>query len=393
MIYLLVLVLVLVPCIKYDFLAKEGGEGIWYQICLWALILLAAFRYRTGGDTLIYHDIFEYYPTISELSDFDFSTAEYNPMWYVYNSIFKSLGDSFFLFQLCQAIFVNIVIFRFLYRYCSHFFLALVVYYLGYYFYFNMEIQREILCICIFLLSYPLLEQKRYLPYYLLSILAISFHVSALVLLFVPLLTVLKKDRFYLCLILCVCMSLILYKFNLVDLVLSSFFGKNFSIVRQYFSFDTPNIIGATITLLIGMPFLILFYVRKRCEIENDSLMGALLNAVVLIYCMGAFIPGPTRLANYFMLFGVVFVINTVVDNIDKIRSSQITTLLVVGALFIYSFNLSYFYLKNKEDDLAGTHVYDRYLPYVSVFNPHNVDKRERLLMNERYEKEYSFQR
>ena len=180
MIYLAVFLILLFPCFKYDVFVKKGGEGIWYQVCLWTLICLAAFRYRTGGDSLIYQDIFEYYPTIPELSDFDFADAEYNPMWYVYNSIFKSLGNSFFLFQLCQAIFVNVTIFRFLFRYCSRFFLAVLVYYVGYYFYYNMEIQREIICICIFLISYPLLEENRYFPYYLLTLLAISFHVSAL---------------------------------------------------------------------------------------------------------------------------------------------------------------------------------------------------------------------
>jgi len=387
-VYLIVFGILLFPCIRYDICAKKGGETIWYQVCLWALILVAAFRYRTGGDTLNYCDLFKEYPKISELKRFDFASAEFNPMWYILNSLFKSFGNSFVLFQTVEAIFVNVVIFRFLRRYCNYFFVAVLVYYFGYYFYYNMEILREIICICLFLMSYPLLEQKRYLPYFMVMLFALLFHVSAIAMLIAPVFLVLKRERLVFCLICCVGIIGLLLKFDLINLVLTSFFGSEVSLVRQYLSIEQPNLTGAIVTFLNAVPFLMLFYLREKLEIHTDNRMGAMLNFVILIHCLGMFVRGPVRLANYFMLFGMVFMINTLMENWQKIRSSQITTMFVMGTLFIYFFNLSFFYMKSKNSEVRGTHVYDRYIPYVSVFNPHTVDKREKLVINEHYRKD-----
>lgn len=387
-IYLTVFMILLFPCIRYDICAKKGGEGIWYQITLWTLILLAAFRYRTGGDTLNYYDLFKDYPLISELGRFDFLGADYNPMWYVLNAFFRSFGNSFFLFQLAEAIFVNVVIFRFFYRYCHYFFMAVLVYYFGYYFYFNMEILREIICICLFLIAYPFLEEKRYLPYFMVMILALFFHTSAIAMLVAPIFMTLKRDRLGFSILACLSISAILFTFDIVGILLSSVFGTEVNLVRQYLAIEQPNLTGAILTFLIAVPFLMIFYLREKLDIHSDNKFGALLNFVVIIHSVAMFMRGPARLANYYMLIGVVFIINTLMDNWPKIRSSQYTTLLVMGTMFFYFFNLTFFYTKSKNTEVRGTHVYDRYIPYVSVFNPHVVDKREKLVINEHYRKD-----
>ncbi len=387
-IYLAVFLILLFPCIRYDICAKKGGEGIWYQVTLWSLILLAAFRFRTGGDTLNYYDIFKDYPLVSELGRFDFLGADYNPMWYVLNSLFRSFGNSFFLFQLAEAIFVNVVIFRFFYRYCHYFFVAVLVYYFGYYFYFNMEILREIICICLFLIAYPYLEEKRYLPYFAMMVLALFFHTSAIAMLVAPIFMSFKRDRLIFCILTCLAIAAILSTFDIVGIILSSVFGTEVNLVRQYLAIEQPNLTGAILTFLIAVPFLMIFYLRERLDIHSDNQFGALLNFVVIIHAVSMFMRGPARLANYFMLIGMVFIINTLMDNWQKIRSSQYTTLFVMGTLFVYFFNLTFFYTKSKNSEVRDTHVYDRYIPYVSVFNPHVVEKREKLVINEHYRKD-----
>lgn len=387
-IYSVVFVLLLIPLVRYDLCGKKGGEDIWYVVLLVTLTLLAALRYRTGGDTIIYMDLFEDYPSISELSRFDFLSAEYNPMWYIYNSIFKSAGNSFLLFQFVQAIFVNCTVFWFLHKYCNWFFIAVTVYFFGYYFYYNMEIQREILCVCLFLISYPWLERNEYFKYYVVTIFAISIHISSVVLLIMPLLKLLEMERFWLGLIVGCLICILMLKLNLIDKVLESFLGEGSIVVKRYFSLDSPNIIGAIITILTAVPFLILFHARKRMNIESDLMIGSLLNLMIVIQCVGTALQGVARFSNYLMIPGMVFILNSVFDNVDKIRKSQINKILIFSVLFIYLFNLSYYYVKNKDEDVKGVHVYDRYIPYVSYLNPHKVELRERLMINERYERE-----
>lgn len=392
-VYASLFLLILIPLIRYDICGKKGYEDIWYYVLLSALTAVAAFRYRTGGDTIIYMNFFDEYPTISELRFFDFTTAEFNPMWYIYNSVFKTLGNSFLLFQIVQAIFVNSVIFWYLRKYCHYFFISVLVYYLGYYFYYNMEIQREILCICLFLLVYPALIEKKYVRYYATVIFAITIHISAVLLLFMPLFIKLKNERIWLSLGTGLITVVFLLKFNVVDIVLSSILGDGSNIAKRYLMLEAPNAVGMIVTFMTCIPFLLFSYARKRMNIVYNNEMGALLNMVVLIQCVGMCMQGPARFSNYLMLIGLVFIVNTTFDNIDKIRQSQISKMVVLCGWFIYIFNLSYFYLKNKNEDVQGIHVYDRYIPYVSVFNPHLVEKRERLMINERYERSFPLHR
>ena len=151
MIYLLVFILLLVPVVKYDLMAKTGGERGWFCFNLVVLILLAGLRYRVGGDTLMYMSIYDDLPSLADLKYFDFAEADFNPLWYIYAAVCKSIGEDFVIMQIVQAIFVNIVFFFFFKKYSPrYFFSAILLFYIGYYCYFNMEIMREILCVCIY---------------------------------------------------------------------------------------------------------------------------------------------------------------------------------------------------------------------------------------------------
>ena len=141
MIYILVFILLLIPVIRYDLMAKTGGEEKWYYLNLVVLILLAGLRYRVGGDTLMYMSMYDDMPAMDELRYFDFEEALYNPCWYVYVSVFRSMSDDFLLFQFVQAVIVNVVFFRFFKKYSpQYYFSAILLYYIGYYCYFNFII-------------------------------------------------------------------------------------------------------------------------------------------------------------------------------------------------------------------------------------------------------------
>ena len=83
MIYLFVFILLLIPVVKYDLMAKTGGERGWFCFNLVVLILLAGLRYRVGGDTLMYMSIYDDLPSLADLKYFDFAEADFNPLWYI----------------------------------------------------------------------------------------------------------------------------------------------------------------------------------------------------------------------------------------------------------------------------------------------------------------------
>ena len=113
MIYLLVFILLLIPVVRYDWMAKTGGENVWYYLNLIVLILLVGLRYRVGGDTLVYMSMYNEWPAMDELKYFDFEEAIYNPLWYIYTSVAKSISDEFWVLQIIQAVIVNSIFFHF----------------------------------------------------------------------------------------------------------------------------------------------------------------------------------------------------------------------------------------------------------------------------------------
>ena len=214
MIYVVVFILLLIPVVKYDLMAKSGGENKWYYLNLIVLILLAGLRYRVGGDTLMYMSVYNEWPSIDELKYFDFETALYNPLWYIYTSLPRSISDEFWVFQMIQAVIVNSVFVWFFKKYSpQYYFSAILLYYVGYYCYFNMEIMREILCICVLMLITPCLLNKRWIPYFIGCVVAVYIHFSAIIMFFLPLLFLLfRKPSWKLLLLIlgCVIVFLIL---------------------------------------------------------------------------------------------------------------------------------------------------------------------------------------
>lgn len=388
MIYLITFLLFSIPVIRFDLMRLEGGRRVW-MIAEWlVLVLIAGLRYRVGGDTLIYMNMFETMPSLGELRDFDFEEAKYNPLWYIYGAIFKSCGDSFTLMQISNALIVNTIFLRFFKRYCPLcFFSAVLVYFFGYYCYFNMEIIREAFCVAILLEAFHFLEKKRLIPYYLLCGLALCMHMSASIMFIVPLVLLVRRDHWWMVLLIVVGMVILLKVIDLVSILLfMTFEGETARTIRSYMLHETPNAIGATIQFFIASPFILLIFLRNKYGYRNNDLMGALMLFIIGIQVSAMFIPYVNRFSNYFVVFGIVFLLNTFYEHFWDIRSHWGGRVIVATTLFFYTFNLSYYYLKNKNDELKGSHVYNRYIPYYSVFEHKNDQTREMLLQNERAE-------
>lgn len=386
MIYLITFLLLLVPVFRFDLMKLKGGERVWMMVEWLMLVLIAGLRYRVGGDTLIYMKMFETMPSLSELQDFDFEGAKYNPLWYIYCAIFKSCGDSFTLMQISNAIIVNTIFFRFFKRYCPLcFFSAVFVYFWGYYCYFNMEILREVLCIAILLEAYPFLEKRRLVPFYLLCCLALCMHMSAAVMFIMPLVLLVRRDRWWMAIIIVVGMVILLKVVDLVSILLfMTFEGSTAETIRRYMQMQEPNMIGAAVNFLIAVPFILLMFMRNKYGYRNNDLMGAMLLFLVGIQTSAMFLPVVYRFSNYFVIFGIVYLLNTFYENYWDIHAHLYAKSMIIATFCIYSFNLTHYYMKSKDEDLPGARMYYIFVPYHSVFEHKSDARRELLLQNMR---------
>ena len=110
MIYLAVTIFLLLLLYQYDIKGSQKNRDRWYHVALIVLVVLAGLRYRLGIDTPMYID--EYYyniPDISHIKLEDFSIGNY-PLWTLLNSLGRTIGVKYFVIQLIEAAFVNILI-------------------------------------------------------------------------------------------------------------------------------------------------------------------------------------------------------------------------------------------------------------------------------------------
>lgn len=387
MIYFVVLLLMLIPVVRFDLMQIKKGQQVWYYTNLIVLILLAGLRFRVGGDTILYMVLFESYPDLSELAYFDFEEAVYNPLWYILNSFSKTISDSFTVFQLFHATFVNVVFFSFFKRYTRYYFTAILIYYCCYYLYFNLEILREILCICILMLAYPYLEKGKWVRYYLCCVIALFIHYSAGLLLFFPLVfKIIKKENFWLTL--CSC-GVLFVTFCFVDVVsiLLSFVlrgeGQLAILAEKYFEAEI-SLGGLLYQCLLCFPVMVLLYVHTKNRIEENNGFGLLLMVSCLIYVFSMFVNGFWRLSNYFVPFFIVYMVNTIYHMYDFRKERQVSTLCLWAAMCVFSFTSFYYYYKDASEFLPGARFYHIFYPYHSVLDPEIDEFREKYLENYR---------
>lgn len=389
MIYFVVFLFLLTPVIKYDLFAKTGGENKWYYFNLVVLIVLAGIRYRVGGDTLMYMMMYDSWPDLSELKYFNFETALYNPLWYIYTSIIKTISDEFWVFQLVQAIIVNSIFFQFFRKYSpQYYFSAILLFYIGYYCYFNMEILREVICICILLLMTSWLQERKLLWYYAGCFVAINIHYSAMIMLVFPLLPFLfKKNSWKVQVLIIVAALLLLNVINVVSILVSLFSltAQMGTLVEKYLNIQT-SFAGMLMQVILYLPLLGMIYLRERNEINYKDNFSPIVMGAVFAYAMSMGFAGFARLVNYFIPYIIVFTVHTtyyIIINI-KFRTRQVSYLLLTFSIVLLMFNYTYYYVRDMSDVLPNTRFYSIFYPYHTVLSPELDEQREQFIENYR---------
>lgn len=387
MIYFLIFVLLLIPVVKYDWMAKTSGERVWYYLCLVVLILLSGLRYRVGGDTMTYMALFEEIPSLSEYKNFDFFEAAYQPLWYLLNMFSKSINESFTCFQLIHAAILNVSFFHFFRKYCpNYYFTAILLYFLTYFCYFNMEVLRESLCISLLLWAVPSLLQKKWLTYYSFCIVGVFVHYSSMIMFVIPLLFwLLKKPNVRLQLIILVSVFVIVSLVNVVDVILKLLpISQQFvELLNRYI--ETQRTIGGIISqLLYYIPVFGLIYLHGLNEKEIKFPLLPIILGFVIINTMAMNLGAFERLVNYFKPFVLIYLVHIAYSIISskRIIEYQKTYCILFVVLVVFCFNSVRYYTKDMSDYYPNSKFYNIYTPYHSVFNPIVDERRERMREN-----------
>src|ERR1035437_3600069 len=222
-------------------------------------ILLSTINYGKGKNKI------KDFPKLSDLHTFDFKEAQYDPLWYIFNALIKSIYDNFIFFQLIHAIIINTIIFWFIRKYSKFKYISILFYYIFYYLYFNMEILRESLAVCVFLLSVPYLLQKKWLIYFSISIVAFLFHSSALIAFFIPFMSRKLKFQYYILIFSLLTMFIFIKPYELFSMF--TFSGRVDNRILLYTNLNV-TIYGILMQLILIIPVMVLQRIRKINKLE-----------------------------------------------------------------------------------------------------------------------------
>lgn len=373
MIYFLPLFLMIIGFKVYDRpYTQKNGTTLWFFVFI-LLVLIIGLRYKVGGDTYNYMTYFAWSPELVCWEPFDASGFE--PGFSLLTSTIKTFTDNLYVYQTIIAFLQTCMLMVFIRRNTPYKFLALILLYISMYLYFSTEVIRETLAIGGFLLAYPLLERKKYVGYYLVSILLLTLHSSAVLCLFLPLIRNLRLNRKFIIYV----FLFIVLGFGMATVMqrLGSFFI--FQKLLRYFEYSNVGYAWSGFRFIyfsiLPLWFLYLSKNRLRLNVKYENiiclqiLMGIGLWFVPIVF---------QRLINYTIVFYLV----SLADVIGAcLRDFQYRQKISVNAYKSRSQLVSIlFFLTILAHSSYYIHLnfYERYLPYHSVFDPIDVPEREK---------------
>lgn len=328
-------------------------------------VLLFGLRYRVGIDTLNYINTFAEIPDIDRLTLKYFKESTTAPLFIILMSVCKTLTGDFTVFQMTHTIILNTTLFTFLRRYSINPFWGFFVFFLTLGPYFNTEILKESLAICMFLLGYKYMVRHDWKRYYVFALLGIGFHYGATILLIMPLFQYLHFNKKFL--IACVVFYLALPV--IVTFTLGNISNQDLSErASQYIDMVgagtlNMNYVYMALIRFDLVPLIVLFFGHK----DSDKTMQKFETMICALILMGlgciSYQVMFQRFCNYFYLFLIVYFANIVST---RLKSSPLLCIFLTVLVFV---PIIYIYIHGD--------MIIRWYPYYSVINPQTEIMRE----------------
>ena len=371
MIYFFIIFFLTFLVYQYDVLKKKEGIQFFWFASFAIIVLLAGLRYKVGGDTFAYLNNYDQYPAFSDFSSFDFESAPYEYLWYVFCATCKLFSDSYFFMQFIHALLINSIYFYFIYKYVNYKFLGILLYFVFGFLYFNTEIMRESITVGVFLLSLDSFYEKKWIKYYLFIFLAFLFHSSALLLVIFPFFYKIKLNKFFIISILIVLLVANVLWQLFTDYIeyfvaISSVGNKvNSYLDNDDYLYNINGMIRSLFTyFLIPFIFAVFAFRNSKNEYKESPFVWLyIVFGVFTIFNQVIF----SRFQNYVFFPFIVFLTNLCYEvsenRLDKQLLVKDLKVFVLFVLLLFGRYYSFFKLDLYDD----SYVYQRYFPYYSI--------------------------
>lgn len=297
-IYLLPLFVLFVGLVFYS------TSEIYYNICIFYLMIFLCFGYMCGSDWRSYEMVYDELNTDS----LPLYLMIMEPGYIIITYCFKMLGFDFWIYTILLKCILFLVSINIVNRYCNrdsrYFVLLFYVTWFAYYLYIDAPFRNSIAA-CIFLLSLPLLLKRKLILYLLVTLVAFSVHVTAIFM--IPLYFCYNiKFSLSKCIWIYVIVTILFLNQHFLLSIISSLFSWHPIIARKLVSYSEITVKTFTLGYVYHLFFLTLFlcsksYIESKLPngrlVFNFSFFNFLLFRIGLTFLM----------ANRFMLYISIF--------------------------------------------------------------------------------------
>ncbi|RKE89007.1 EpsG family protein [Epilithonimonas arachidiradicis] len=380
--YSFLLFILIFGVFHFDYRGKTILKNLYYYFIFIYCILLTGLRYRVGGDTLAYEDYFPFYPDLRTYFSFlngDNEYFGYQPLYLLFVAFCKSLNPDYYFYQIIHSIIYNSFFFWFIKKYSKYRFTTILISYIFLlYFYFGFEIQREIFAICCFLVAYKYFMENKWLPYFLICIVAFGFHISAIFLFILPLFKLIKFSTRFLIISIIISIPLLFSKIFFIDFIkvilVTDFMQKK----GEAYSEMEFSILGILffyfVRVIVFIPFLFYYSKNKLRDKNFDWMFVGLLWMSILSQVMVGF----DRVSNYIYLPFIIFVTHVIYNKKEWVNTF-FGKKAIISSLYLFIFSIIGVKLLVANID-NKYYYYSVYFPYESVLDKKETKARERFI-------------
>ena len=380
MIYLFVVFLLLGLIYYYDYKDFHNNRDFWYKVVLAIFILLAGLRYRLGIDTPRYiYDYFHETPFIYDLTLDELDIGNY-PLWNILNSLLYTIGVKFYVVQLIESAFVNILIFKYIQKHSSCIFTCVFFFFIWMYPSYCMEAMKAGFSMVLTMYAHDYMLERKWVKGGSLFLVAFLFHMSVIIIAAFSIFTFLKLDfkggiillfafisgRF----LLSAYGDLIeIFSFN--EQIMTK--AENYGDSDEFFALEGMNVYYYIVHFLtILMPSVFAFYVVKTnknldlLKLEPYLFLGLFfitISANIIIFF---------RIYYFYIIYIILFISQALIDLLKGNRNSlipQIKLCAIIIPFLVFIF-ISYYGVR-----------WMRYYPYSSVVEK-SIDKGREQMYN-----------
>lgn len=355
----------------------NGIKRAAWTLCCMVLVAIGGLRYGVGGDTIAYHEDFLiwYDGAYSELWDnivWQFTKISYMPLWTGLNICLRELTDNFYIMQTLEAAAINIAVCYILRRHCRYCFTALILYcVMGTYFLFTTEVMREGFALAFGLLAIEAYSRQNRRAYGLYTLLAIGFHLSAILLLLIPWVRIRITRRTVAA---SAVAALVIWTMSSAILAILSgiqmdgILGVVINKINLYTkaAFNLNGFIRFSLTYLL-LPVSVAYMVESRRatqpDTERDPWREQMWGMMVVLGIVAASLGGFDRVLNYVMVYEIIVLAELIPDLLRERRHMLVR---FAAAMMLIGLNLSTYFIYWPKNEF---YQYQFYFPYTSALD------------------------